>query len=273
MPDCLVHLEAVIGRQQCSYSCVEQSIVEDVLRDLVEDGLRGSFRAIRVCTWSSRARSPTNEASLDGSRHDVKSANAEATMPSKVCSVDVPDGGRVVLRLNVGKSFKFSFRHAQLCAIPATMPSRSNEFRELVSSLAGSSSAKLPSESLRARRLRVKAAHTPLDQIDAADPTIDIWIVEARRVLSSLHSLSAFLRSIRRAYLDVSSSNATSSSRNKGKAVNKGQLDLSKGLLDAWRDIRWLDDRERDEVDYQAKTVLKSASQRVKELEQAEKSR
>lgn len=162
------------------------------------------------------------------------------------------------------------------------MTQLTNAFRELVSTLAEPSKGK-PSEALTARRRRIANALKPLDAIDVQDPTVDVWSVEARRVIASLDSLEQFLRSIRRAYLDIAGSSSRhhfiglSDPRSKGKhaangSADRGQLDPSKNIFAAWADVQWLDDRERDEVDYQAKTVLKGAAQRIKELEQAEKS-
>ena len=124
-------------------------------------------------------------------------------------------------------------------------------------------------------------ASTPA--IDLSDPDLDVWTLEASQIIASLRSLALFLNSIRRAYLDLSSSSSSSSShKGKGRATNgsfsdggsrsREELDLSKGLLEAWKDVKWLNDRERDEVDWQAKTVLKRCIERVRELEQAEKS-
>lgn len=125
-------------------------------------------------------------------------------------------------------------------------------------------------------------ASTPA--IDLSDPDLDVWTLEASQIIASLRSLALFLNSIRRAYLDLSSSSSSSSSHEgKGRAINgsfndggsksREELDLSKGLLEAWKDVKWLNDRERDEVDWQAKTVLKRCIERVRELEQAEKNR
>lgn len=48
-------------------------------------------------------------------------------------------------------------------------------------------------------------------------------------------------------------------------------LDASKGLA-AWEGVRWLSDRERDEVDFGVQVALKRSVDRVRELEAAERS-
>ena len=48
------------------------------------------------------------------------------------------------------------------------------------------------------------------------------------------------------------------------------QLDASKGLA-AWEGVRWLTDRERDEIDFAVKVALRKSVDRVRELESLEK--
>ena len=161
------------------------------------------------------------------------------------------------------------------------MPNRTGEFSEACLSHASTSTSTTRSpaeaEALRKRRKSKRNAKLDRDSVDFRDPDTDVWALEASRISLSLQSLANFLASIRRAYLDVSSSSA-SRHYNKGKAspssgFGRGELDLSKGLFEAWRDVKWLNDRERDEVDWQAKTVLRRSMERVRELEAAETSR
>lgn len=110
--------------------------------------------------------------------------------------------------------------------------------------------------------------------VDVNDPDIDLWTLEATQIAGAVASLGVFLSSIRRAYLDLtsSSSGGGTSQAYKGKDKNRGKLDLSKGAFEAWKDVKWLNDRERDEVDWQAKTTLKKCMARIRQLEQAENS-
>lgn len=155
------------------------------------------------------------------------------------------------------------------------MPNRSLEFSEACSSRGSStssSSSAPPSDALRKRRKRKQLAASS-ESPNVNDPDVDVWTLEATRITTSIKQLSTFLSSIRRAYLDLSHQHQSGSSLYKGKqnAENR-DLDLSKGILEAWKDVRWLSDRERDEVDYQAKTMIRTCMARVKELETAEKS-
>lgn len=170
------------------------------------------------------------------------------------------------------------------------MTSRLREFQEV--SHASTSKASPASvekqehvDALRRRRKRRRARAQALQQhqdstssIDVNDPDLDVWTLEATRIASAVASLGLFLTSIRRAYLDLSSASSSSGGSNayKGKGTgnkSRGDLDLSKGVLEAWKDVKWLSDRERDEVDWQAKTTLKRCMNRVRQLEQAENSK
>jgi syntaxin 18 len=173
------------------------------------------------------------------------------------------------------------------------MTSRLREFQEASTSAApssqigsrGTAQKQEQADALRRKRKRRLAraqalqqqpgSYTPL--VDANDPDIDAWTLEATRIASIIASLGIFLSSIRRAYLDLSSSASTSGGNHayKGKGAgdkNRGNPDLSKGAFEAWKDLKWLNDKERDEVDWQAKTTLKKCMNRVRQLEQAEKS-
>ena len=169
------------------------------------------------------------------------------------------------------------------------MPDRTREFREVAEAHASSSSGSSArnnaasanparAEALRRIRKRKRAHAEAAAAVDTNDPDLDVWTLEAGRVVDSMRSLSTFLSSIRRAYLDLSSSSSSShhqyrNSKGKGSAGGREDLDLSKGLLEAWKDVKWLNDRERDEVDWQAKDMLRKCMERVKALEQAEKSK
>lgn len=172
----------------------------------------------------------------------------------------------------------------------AYMSSRLREFREVsqasTSRNAGASVEKQEHvDALRRRKKRRLARALALQQqpdsstsaIDVNDPDIDVWTLEATRIAGTVASLGVFLSSIRRAYLDLSSSASSSGGSHayKGKGAsdkNRGNLDLSKGAFEAWKDVKWLNGRERDEVDWQAKTTLKKCMSRVRQLEQAESS-
>lgn len=78
----------------------------------------------------------------------------------------------------------------------------------------------------------------------------------------NLTSLSSFLMTIRRPYLDLSSSSSHGPSSSKPSA-GKG--------LSVFENARSLSDRDRDEVDLQVKVILKRCMERVREMEGFEK--
>ncbi|KAK4705750.1 syntaxin 18, partial [Phenoliferia sp. Uapishka_3] len=96
-------------------------------------------------------------------------------------------------------------------------------------------------------------------------PLEDNWSKQAEQVATNLRSFSAFLLSIRRAYLDLGSSSAHHASQPR-------TLDTTKGLS-AWEGVRWLSDCERDEIDFGVKVAIRRSVDRVRELEAAEKQR
>ncbi|GAA5994902.1 Ufe1p [Rhodotorula paludigena] len=120
-----------------------------------------------------------------------------------------------------------------------------------------------------AKRQRVKfgaARRGP----DGAD---DAWTRQAEQVAANVRSFASFLHSIRRAYLDLGASSSTGNPllAHRDQPPPR-QLDLSKGLQ-AWEGVRWLSDRERDEIDFAVKVAIRKSVDRVRELEALEKAR
>lgn len=136
---------------------------------------------------------------------------------------------------------------------------RSAEFKELVQA----KEQQYPP----AKRQRVKFGH--LRQGPDA-PKLDPWTRQADQVATNLRSFANFLSSIRRAYLDLGSSTSSSTST---AAPPKRTLDPSKKGLAAWEGVRWLTDKERDEIDFAVKVALRKSVDRVRQLEQLEKVR
>lgn len=81
-----------------------------------------------------------------------------------------------------------------------------------------------------------------------------------------MRSFANFLSSIRRAYLDLGSSTSSNAA-----APPKRTWDPSKKGLAAWEGVRWLTDKERDEIDFAVKVALRKSVDRVRQLEQLEK--
>ncbi|GAA5883924.1 hypothetical protein JCM3774_005250 [Rhodotorula dairenensis] len=139
------------------------------------------------------------------------------------------------------------------------MEDRTEEFKQLVQAKEQAyPPAKRPRTKFGPRR------HGP----DA--PKLDPWTRQADQVATNLRSFANFLASIRRAYLDLGSSHASTSTG--GGGLPKRNLDPSKGLA-AWEGVRWLTDKERDEIDFAVKVALRKSVDRVRQLEQLEKAR
>ncbi|KAM0756577.1 hypothetical protein T439DRAFT_376746 [Meredithblackwellia eburnea MCA 4105] len=147
----------------------------------------------------------------------------------------------------------------------ATSTDRTNEFREALKSkqskLSPTTSGSTPT--VRVKFGKAKRAAT----LPPGAPLEDNWSKQAEQVATNLRSFSAFLVSIRRAYLDLGSSSNPNPNSHPPRS-----LDTSKGLQ-AWEGVKWLNDRERDEIDFGVKVALRRSVDRVRELEAAEKQR
>ncbi|CAO3594083.1 unnamed protein product [Absidia cylindrospora] len=108
-------------------------------------------------------------------------------------------------------------------------------------------------------------------------PTYDIFTKEAYRIYQHIDSLSRFLVSIRRAYLNSDSrkSRYTGASNKDNNKNNKATDSNPANSLFAMfpTNITHLTDRERDEIDFQAKLIIRRCMDRVNELEEAEQLR
>ena len=156
------------------------------------------------------------------------------------------------------------------------MESRTLEFREAVAQ----STQRYPPSKQQLARFGAKRT-TKVGGIESLIAE-DAWTKQAEQVVSpsdsvrsflahqlapkqatNLKSFTAFLASIRRAYLDLSSTSTAAHSK------ARTEIDPAKGLA-AWEGVRWFTDRERDEVDFGVKIALKRSVDRVRELESAE---
>ncbi|GAA5949646.1 hypothetical protein JCM3765_002739 [Sporobolomyces pararoseus] len=135
--------------------------------------------------------------------------------------------------------------------ITTTCTDRTLEFKQLVAS-------------------RCKDSSIPRQQPNSSTPTPtrDAWTVQAQQVATNLRSFNNFLASIRRAYLDLGGqSNSSTSSQ-----PSRGQLGQG-GLLEQWQGVKYLTDKERDEIDFSVKIALRKSVERVRQLEQLEQVR
>ncbi|GAA5832251.1 hypothetical protein JCM11251_004295 [Rhodosporidiobolus azoricus] len=120
-------------------------------------------------------------------------------------------------------------------------------------------------ETVKAKGQAYPPAKRPRTQRPGGGAAEDAWTRQAEQVAANLRSFNSFLTSIRRAYLDLGSSHHHPSSQPRA-------VDPSKGLA-AWEGVRWLSDRERDEIDFGVKVALRKSVDRVRELEEMEKVR
>ncbi|KAI7905262.1 uncharacterized protein BX663DRAFT_502281 [Cokeromyces recurvatus] len=136
------------------------------------------------------------------------------------------------------------------------MPNLTIEFRQLVEKKAITTSRKSPTKRQR-----------------NDEDTYDLFTKEAYRIYQHIDSLKRFLITIRPAYLTTS--NRPSRSRpttvEMVKASDANHHDSLFALFSGR--IHNLTDHERDEIDFQAKLIIRRCMDRVKELEESEKMR
>ncbi|KAG0177384.1 hypothetical protein DFQ28_010295 [Apophysomyces sp. BC1034] len=126
------------------------------------------------------------------------------------------------------------------------MPNRTADFRAIVSVA--------PSSAPKKKQHKDKESY-------------DLFIKEAYRIYQHIASLKRFLLSIRRAYLSTDS-------RPIGHTDSEAKGTSSSSLFSLFpTDITFLTDNERDEIDFQAKMIIRRCMDRIEELEEAEKLR
>lgn len=134
------------------------------------------------------------------------------------------------------------------------MPNLTLDFRHLVETKATT----IPKTSIKPRKEK---------QHDESG--YDLFTKEAYRVYQHINSLGRFLISIRPAYL--STGHRPSRNRKPMVQMDKGTEGSLFSLFPS--DISHLSDRERDEIDFQAKLIIRRCIDRIKELEESEKIR
>ncbi|KAK4055213.1 hypothetical protein OIV83_000493 [Microbotryomycetes sp. JL201] len=153
--------------------------------------------------------------------------------------------------------------------MPRTADDRTREFREAVDQRQHKYA-----NSVKKHRQQLARQRPNSDEPDA-------WTRQAEQIATNLRSFAQFLHSIRRAYLDLNASSSAQQQQQQQQAqhagsahthANQRQLDPAKGLQ-AWEGVKWLSDRERDEIDYGVKVALRKSVERVRQLEGLEKAR
>ncbi|KAF8913812.1 hypothetical protein CPB84DRAFT_1669161 [Gymnopilus junonius] len=113
-----------------------------------------------------------------------------------------------------------------------------------------------------AKRRKVNRSRSSNDEL-SLDKT---YIAEAYNILKHINTLAGMLASIRIAYLNLDSHRSPLSRQ------GSRNIDLSEDAS-SWSKIRHLTNEERDQIDLQARVILKRCSDRVKKMEAIEKRR
>lgn len=137
------------------------------------------------------------------------------------------------------------------------MPNRTIDFRQLVETKA----ALLPPQ----RKPHPSPRHAK-EQSD--EHAYDLFTKEAYRIYQHITSLRRFLITIRPAYLSTSK---RSTHRSTQHQLDTGNTDSLFAIFSTAGNN--LTDRERDEIDFQAKLIIRRCIDRIKELEESEKIR
>ncbi|KAI8989578.1 hypothetical protein BDB01DRAFT_842216 [Pilobolus umbonatus] len=103
----------------------------------------------------------------------------------------------------------------------------------------------------------------------------DIFTKEAYRIYQHIESLRRFLLSIRRPYLNNNNSVISRSTSHRPTTMNLSVGEGGESSLFSLfpMNIHHLTDNERDEIDFQAKLIIRRCIDRIKELEEADKIR
>ncbi|CAG8693991.1 6471_t:CDS:2, partial [Funneliformis mosseae] len=103
----------------------------------------------------------------------------------------------------------------------------------------------------------------------------DEFLKEAYRIDSHINNLKIFLLSIRKVYLNTASQHYTPSNFSYNDSFNLSTFDSNddKNFLSKFNPSTNLTDKERDEIDLQAKMIIQQCLDRIKKLEESEKKR
>jgi len=134
-------------------------------------------------------------------------------------------------------------------------------------------------DSVRSNRGRPSHPAPGDSQLDGAPPFMQAYMKEAytvvshrlflrplvltREKLQHITSLTRMFASVRRAYLDVHA--------RQPPVTRQAVRPLDTNGVDAWADIKYLSNAERDQLDVQARKILASCADHVHDLETLEK--
>ncbi|KAG2214655.1 hypothetical protein INT46_005672 [Mucor plumbeus] len=141
------------------------------------------------------------------------------------------------------------------------MPNRTLDFRHLVENKASTVPHKPQQQPPRHGR----------DNQD--ESSYDLFTKEAYRIYQHITSLKRFLLTIRPAYLSTSKRPSTHYGHSNNNSLDDPAMGGDSLFAIFSGNIHSLTDRERDEIDFQAKLIIRRCIDRIKELEESEKIR
>ncbi|CAH7667568.1 hypothetical protein PPACK8108_LOCUS1974 [Phakopsora pachyrhizi] len=143
---------------------------------------------------------------------------------------------------------------------------RTDEFKKLVR-IKTSSTKRSTREDSSTKRDGSKGLEEEKDRKLGKQRRVDPWTKEANLVAHHIEELINFLSSIRRAYVDPSSSLT-----NVSTIREERNIDLSRGFR-GFSSVKWFNEREKDQIDALVSIGLKKSIEGVRALEAAERSR
>ncbi|KAF8265332.1 hypothetical protein EI94DRAFT_1804568 [Lactarius quietus] len=102
-------------------------------------------------------------------------------------------------------------------------------------------------------------------RVDGAPPFMQAYMREGYTILQHITSLTRMLAAVRRAYLDVHG--------RPPPATRQTVRAFDATGVDAWADIKFFTNAERDQIDMQARTILARCADHVRDMESLEKQR
>jgi len=120
-------------------------------------------------------------------------------------------------------------------------------------------------DSVRSNRRKPSHPAPGDSQLDGAPPFMQAYMKEAYTILQHITSLTRMFASVRRAYLDVHA--------RQPPVTRQAVRPLDTNGVDAWAEIKYLSNAERDQLDVQARKILASCADHVHDLEMLEKQR
>lgn len=143
-----------------------------------------------------------------------------------------------------------------------TASDRTPEFRQILKEVRSS----LPET--KRRKVQRPSARSGEGGHEGQDLLGKEYIAEGYVVLNHINTLARMVTAVKKPYLNLDSRSTPFSRQQQSRTI-----DLSSEGEQTWSNIRHLTDKERDQIDLQARVILSRCSDRVKEMEALEKRR